>query len=129
MLSHEIEPLVMPDCPHAEHATRALETTLTELGVGELQFRIVVVSTDEQAQAFGFPGSPTFRVDGRDVFDGNRTPALFLPPVPVRAGAQPDDLTRTRCAGNSPRPRRRKRRVAPQEVNDHHWFSHAFCRR
>ena len=97
-----IELLVIPDCPHAEHATRALETALTELGVGELQFRIVVVSTDEQAQAFGFPGSPTFRVDGRDVFDGNRTPALSCRLYPGQGGGSIRATSPTRCAGNSP---------------------------
>jgi len=71
-----LELLVVPDCPHAEPATRVLRAAIIELGLGELPVRTVVVSTDEQARAWSFPGSPTFRLDGRDVFEQDLPPAL-----------------------------------------------------
>jgi hypothetical protein len=89
-----IELLVVPDCPNAEPATRALHVALTELGIGDVAIRTVVVNTDEQAQVWGFAGSPTFRVDGRDIFGSDQTPALSCRLYPG-AGGVPNqkDLT------------------------------------
>jgi hypothetical protein len=41
----------------------------------EADLELVAVNTDEEAQRLRFPGSPTIRVDGEDLF-----------PVPERAG-------------------------------------------
>lgn len=89
-----IELLVVPDCPNAEPARRALHVALTELGVGDVAIRTVVVSTEEQAQTWRFPGSPTFRLDGRDVFEGDQAPGLSCRLYPGRGGVpNQGDLT------------------------------------
>ena len=41
----------------------------------EAEVELMAIDTDEEAQRLRFPGSPTIRVDGRDLF-----------PVPDRAG-------------------------------------------
>ena len=52
-------------------AYRAAEQTLREVLAqedGEAEVELVEVSTDEEAQRLRFPGSPTIRVDGEDLF-------------------------------------------------------------
>jgi hypothetical protein len=62
----KIQVLYVPNCPH--HAV-ALER-LREILVGEsLEAHLdeVLVSTPEMAQSLRFPGSPTIRINGRDI--------------------------------------------------------------
>ena len=54
-------------CPTYVTATRTLQEVLAELGE-EADVKLVAVNTDEEAQRLRFPGSPTIRVDGRDLF-------------------------------------------------------------
>jgi hypothetical protein len=44
-----------------------LRRSLTEEGV-EAEVEMVEVESDEQARAERFPGSPTIRIDGEDIF-------------------------------------------------------------
>ncbi|WP_460836952.1 hypothetical protein [Nocardioides marmoraquaticus] len=62
-----MELLLVPDCPHAGTASEMVQAVLDELGV---QGRVIttVVSSDAQAEARGFVGSPTFLLDGQDPF-------------------------------------------------------------
>ncbi len=48
-------------------ATRAVREVLTELGM-EAEVELVGVNSDEDAERLRFPGSPTIRVDDRDLF-------------------------------------------------------------
>ena len=50
-------------CPSYPEARELLEDVLA--GRAEIELR--EVRTDEDAAALGFPGSPTIRIDGRDV--------------------------------------------------------------
>jgi hypothetical protein len=63
-----VDLLVVPDCPNDGPAGRALLEAAELAGVGELSVNRVVVQTQEQADQLGFFGSPSFFVDGRDVF-------------------------------------------------------------
>ncbi len=62
-----VEVLYFDGCPTYVTATRTLREVLSELGV-EAEVELVAVNTDEEAKRLRFPGSPTIRVDGRDLF-------------------------------------------------------------
>jgi len=91
----KIELLYWEGCPSHPEALALLEEVLAEHGVdGTVELR--EVETDADAEALRFPGSPTIRIDGRDVDPkgAEARPALtcriyFLPdgrvsPVPSR---------------------------------------------
>jgi hypothetical protein len=92
----KIELLYWDGCPSHPEALELLHEVLASQGVGtEVELR--EVRSQEEAEALRFPGSPTIRVDGRDVDpDGeNQRPALNcriyrsadgrISPVPSRA--------------------------------------------
>ncbi len=61
-----IDFLYWQECPSHEQALARLRAALAEEGVaGEVV--VTHVHTEEQARALGFPGSPTIRIDGRDI--------------------------------------------------------------
>jgi hypothetical protein len=53
-------------CPSLEETQELLEAVLREQGL-DAELDVRHVGTQEEAEAFGFHGSPTIRVDGRDV--------------------------------------------------------------
>ncbi len=61
-----IEFLYWEDCPSHPQAWQLLEEVLAEAGLEATIERIEVV-TDEEAERWQFPGSPTLRVNGVDV--------------------------------------------------------------
>ena len=63
----KVEVLYFDGCPTYETTTKTLRAVLAEEGV-EDDIELVAVNTDEEAQRLRFPGSPTIRVDGRDLF-------------------------------------------------------------
>jgi proline dehydrogenase len=65
--------LVTPECPHALLTEERLRGVAAELEVDVVVRHIVIDDLDEAA-SYGFPGSPTLRIGGRDA-------------VPARAGA------------------------------------------
>lgn len=60
-----VEVLYFDGCPTYVAAARTLREVLAEL---EADVELVAVNTDEEAQRLRFPGSPTIRVDGGDLF-------------------------------------------------------------
>jgi len=62
----KVDVLYWAGCPSIEEARALLDEALRRTGAeAEVEFR--EVRSDEEAQALRFPGSPTIRVDGRDV--------------------------------------------------------------
>lgn len=61
-----VELLATFDCPHAERAEEILRQALAEDGL-EPRIDRVYVSNLDNAAGLGFHGSPTIRIDGRDV--------------------------------------------------------------
>jgi hypothetical protein len=61
-----IELLFWAGCPSLPEAQSMLDEVLAEIGVGQA-VELREVKTQEQAETERFPGSPTIRVDGRDV--------------------------------------------------------------
>jgi hypothetical protein len=69
-----VEVLYFDGCPSYRAAERILRGVLVREDA-EADVELVAVNTDEEAQRLRFPGSPTIRVDGEDLF-----------PVPARTG-------------------------------------------
>jgi hypothetical protein len=53
-------------CASHPEALESLRQLLDERGI-EAEIELREIHTDEDAEAVGFPGSPTIRIDGRDV--------------------------------------------------------------
>jgi proline dehydrogenase len=62
----QVELLATLDCPHADRAEQILRAALDEAGY-EPHVDRVYVSDLDNAAGLGFHGSPTIRIDGRDV--------------------------------------------------------------
>ena len=62
-----VELLWWDGCPSWERALAELRQAMTELGLDSSAVELREVPTDTDAQQAGFVGSPTIRVDGRDV--------------------------------------------------------------
>jgi hypothetical protein len=63
----KIEILYFDGCPTYERATKTLQRVLAEEGM-EAEVELIVVNTDEEARRLRFPGSPTIRIGGHDLF-------------------------------------------------------------
>jgi hypothetical protein len=63
----EVEILYFDGCPSYREAEATLETILSQ-GDVSAEVRLVAVNADEEARRLKFPGSPTLRVDGEDLF-------------------------------------------------------------
>ena len=91
----DVEFLYWDGCPSHPEARALLEEVLAANGV-DAEVRIREVTSVDEAEALRFPGSPTIRIDGRDVDPkgAQATPALncriyYLPdgrvsPIPSR---------------------------------------------
>ena len=62
----KVELLYWDGCPSHPEALELLQTVLGERGL-DVTVELREVETDEEAHALRFPGSPTIRIDGRDV--------------------------------------------------------------
>jgi len=67
----KVELLYFGGCPGHERARRALEDALACEGI-RAKIKMIAVDTDEAAREYEFPGSPTIRIDGRDIFPVER---------------------------------------------------------
>lgn len=63
----KVEILYFAGCPTYREAEKTLREVLVEEGA-EAEIELVEVNTDEEARRLRFPGSPTIRVEGRDLF-------------------------------------------------------------
>ena len=63
----EVEVLYFDGCPTYKAAENTLRQVLAEEGI-DPEINLVVVNTDEEARRQRFPGSPTIRVEGKDLF-------------------------------------------------------------
>lgn len=61
-----IEVLVTPGCRHAAQTVQLVEEVLRGEGA-EAAVATITVASAEAAAQLSFPGSPTVRVDGRDI--------------------------------------------------------------
>jgi hypothetical protein len=63
--SMRVEVLYFDGCPTYLEAEKTLRDVLSQ---EDAEVELVVVNTDEEARKLRFPGSPTIRVDGEDLF-------------------------------------------------------------
>ena len=63
----KVEVLYFDGCPTYRAAQKTLAEVLSEKGV-KAEVDLVAVNSDQEARRLRFPGSPTIRVDGRDLF-------------------------------------------------------------
>jgi len=61
------EILYFDGCPTYERMEQSLRAVLAAQGI-DAEVVLVAVDTDEDARRLKFPGSPTLRVDGEDLF-------------------------------------------------------------
>jgi hypothetical protein len=82
-----IEFLYWAGCPSHPEARALLEEVLQSRGL-DAQVAVREVRTQEEAEQLAFPGSPTIRVDGRDVdpAGANNRPALNCRIYPLPDG-------------------------------------------
>jgi hypothetical protein len=62
-----VEVLYFDGCPTYKATEKTLRKVLAEEGM-DAEVELVTVNTDEEARRLRFPGSPTIRLDGRDLF-------------------------------------------------------------
>lgn len=63
----KVEILYFDGCPTYRDAEETVKEVLAEAGAGG-RVALVAVNTDEEAERLRFPGSPTIRVEGEDLF-------------------------------------------------------------
>jgi hypothetical protein len=66
-----VDLLYFDGCPNWHVAHERVTEALRRAGRRDQRVNLVRVSTDDDARALQFPGSPTVRVDGRDLFPGD----------------------------------------------------------
>src|SRR5919201_910522 len=71
-----IEVLHAKDCPNHPAALALVERVRAELGI-DAELRTTLIVDQAAADQARFPGSPTVRVDGRDVEPGSEPPAEY----------------------------------------------------
>ncbi len=67
MTAPQVELLYWSGCPSHPRALADLREGMRELGLDAGGVRVREVDSEEQARAEGFVGSPTIRIDGRDI--------------------------------------------------------------
>jgi len=70
-----IEVLYTPGCPNYQPAVERIERVLASESLSA-EIRQVAVNTESEAKALLFPGSPTIRIEGKDVEPTQNAPAL-----------------------------------------------------
>ena len=63
----DMEVLWWAGCPSTERALNELRAALEDAGISGADIRMTEISTEDEAQARAFAGSPTILVDGKDV--------------------------------------------------------------
>ena len=75
-MARRVELLWWDGCPSSDEAHELVRRVMAESGLDPSALQSIEIDTDELAQREGFPGSPTVRVDGRDI----QPPAELEPP-------------------------------------------------
>jgi hypothetical protein len=69
-----VELLWWEGCPSTDATIELVRERMRVAGLDPESLEVREISTHAQAEAEGFPGSPTIRVDGRDVQDPGEQP-------------------------------------------------------
>jgi hypothetical protein len=71
-----IDVLYVEECPNYPDTLALVQRVGTELGI-DVELRTTLIADQAAAEGARFPGSPTVRVDGRDVEPGSEPPAEY----------------------------------------------------
>ena len=97
----KVEILYLADCPSQPAAVALVKDVLAEQGV-EAEITEVLVFDEQAARELRFPGSPTIRINGRDVAEPLATGTFALKcrlyPGSLRIGLPPVELIRLAVA-------------------------------
>ncbi|SDP64861.1 Glutaredoxin [Arthrobacter sp. ok909] len=87
-----IELLTIPGCPHSRSARELFASALSREGIDPALLEVTEITTDADAAAASFHGSPSFIIDGTDLFPTSTAPALTCRVYPSQRGlsGQPD---------------------------------------
>lgn len=80
------------ECPSWERALEILREAMPGAGFDPDSITVTEITSEEQARARGFPGSPTIRVDGADIQDPGENPIGLSCRVYKRAGGEVSPL-------------------------------------
>lgn len=83
----KVEVLYVPDCPHHAPALELLRAVLLAEGV-RTEINEVVVRDAETAEEFKFRGSPTIRINGRDIAGESHSRVSFALACRMYSGAK-----------------------------------------
>src|SRR5262245_49566277 len=72
----KVELLYIPHCPNYPPTLETVREVLHESGL-PLEIAEIEITSSVQAAQFAFPGSPTVRVDGKDVEPSTRGPMSY----------------------------------------------------
>jgi hypothetical protein len=73
----KVEILYFDGCPTYKATEKTLREVIAEEGM-DAEIKLVALNTDEEAQWVRFPGSPTIRVEGEDLFTAPKRPEYAL---------------------------------------------------
>jgi Domain of unknown function (DUF2703) len=97
----KVEILYLADCPSQPAAVSLVKEVLAAQGV-EAEITELLVSDEQAARELRFPGSPTIRINGRDVAEPLATESFALRcrlyPGSSRIGLPPVELIRLAVA-------------------------------
>ena len=71
-----VEVLYVPDCPHHPTAVKQLRDVLLAEGIAA-EIHEVAVKDAKAAEELRFRGSPTIRINGRDISEDSHSPHSF----------------------------------------------------
>jgi hypothetical protein len=71
-----VDVLYVEECPNYPDTLALVQRVGTELGI-DVELRTTLIADQAAAEGARFPGSPTVRVDGRDVEPGSQPPAEY----------------------------------------------------
>ncbi|HEY8700664.1 MAG TPA: hypothetical protein VIM08_06820 [Arthrobacter sp.] len=100
----DAELLTIPECPHTGAAFRLFRAALDLEGITD-SLMVREIRTEDEAAALSFHGSPTFSLNGTDLFPSSAEPALAcrVYPTPDGLSGQPA-LETLRAAIRTSRP-------------------------
>jgi hypothetical protein len=70
----DVELLWWSGCPSTEQAVALVRAEMEAAGLDPEALRVREIRTDAEAEAANFPGSPTVRIEGRDVREPDEQP-------------------------------------------------------
>ncbi len=83
----KVEVLYVPDCPHHSSAVNQLRDVLSAEGV-RTEINEVAVMDAKAAEEYRFRGSPTIRINGRDIAGESHSPISFALACRMYPGAR-----------------------------------------